>query len=1130
MDPLSFTACIITMVGLVAASSKKIYDLRDKLNNAPKDVEDLLEQLRTFESLLTELNTQLQDHQNSAPPQETLQQLWGSSVAQMERDVQSLQTILSKVEPLLEKKLKSSKMLLLARQILSEKEVEQYQRKIDTHCGTLTSIQAMVCGWVTYHSCEEYSESDILRLESRKLDKLSQSIIQLGDEDRTGFRTVSSQLSQSTSQLGAEFKDGLSRVSSQLTGTESANDVRHQTVLAHLDGHAKYDELNTEKMDEVLQQQGRSIDMNEAGFQAIQSSLIAASSSNSKDHNTTHAMLSQCQGHLQQILRNHITFGTVEHSVHLPSTRPKALDSATSETTVFWNHRFHRLPIGSLQIRLIQTRQTRDSRRSTPQVRTKSKIAVEFAPPRWLSRVAIRYSMKLNCDLIGSQWRWGATLEPLTVNYNSCFINAVKNLDVEGVRTSFAEGLAKPTHYMLDGFGQPMPWYWVRLESALNNDMLNSSSMPACEPTLIMLIINYLWCSNFWGKTVFRASKWFQAHIKSTFKCLTLFREFFFSRLLQKTALDERNLLRNHVNSYLKHGGRFLTAQSGVFEHVFIRSSLGRIDWFPDFLFNSSEPWLIDDFSSLQIRLIGILAHVDAVFHNRLKRELASYRTTASLGRTPFVDNLFETSFGTASIESHFRTLSQDQPYHFLSLLCRAGAIVMMKIFIAVGFDVNGGSWRTNLLGNAAATENIEVVCMLLEAGANGSLALKIFLDESEHLSDALFRRLLGMLVGTAGPASFESIQDLLCNILKSRRALHLHPKAPEIPLNRKGFGGGTINQAPWREYWYNYMFLAISGKRSFMVDLLLQNGAHANAQISHFIDCNGCWFESCTWITFSVMYGAASCTDVLIQHGADVTALDGADRSAIQLARINASASHPRRPSFGSWWTVTAEEDAETLVAAERAFGLKLQGTTNLEHYIQLSNEPTLQLPPRQDEPVSILRKTLERALATVLTPFQTAILHDRLRVLYLDIRKTWSLPFYEALLMRFIYVLSYILVLAWLIYAFIKGHKRIPMPSRSLLSAAAVLMLALVWGSSQMFVSWGAITAGSNCETDFWKLGYTWERLIAPERGPWTLRGNSEGVADRAGGDAGSGASGNSTPASQEKRGKRRHCSIRN
>ena len=146
MDPLSFTASLITVSGVVAVSSRKIRELRTKLKNAPKDVEKLLKQFRTFEGLLKELETQLQDHQNSVPPQETLQQIWGASLAQMQEDVQSLQAVLSKMEPLLKKKSGTSRVLLLARQVLSEKEVEKYQKKIDTHCVTLTSIQAMVCG------------------------------------------------------------------------------------------------------------------------------------------------------------------------------------------------------------------------------------------------------------------------------------------------------------------------------------------------------------------------------------------------------------------------------------------------------------------------------------------------------------------------------------------------------------------------------------------------------------------------------------------------------------------------------------------------------------------------------------------------------------------------------------------------------------------------------------------------------------------------------------------------------------------------------------------------------------------------------------------------------------------------
>ena len=311
-------------------------------------------------------------------------------------------------------------------------------------------------------------------MKSRKLGKVSASLVQLGDEDRAGFRTISSQLSQTASQLDSETKAGFSTVSFQHTASESANEARHQTVLAHLDHHADRDILNSEKMDEVFQQHVRSININEAGFQAVHSGLIAASSSSLKDHQTTHAMLSQCQGQLQQVLRNHVTFGMIGNGVHSPKPRARALNPI-AETTVFWNSFSYRMPIGMLKICLRKSRQDGNSTSSTSQIYTGSDISLRFVPPRWLSKVVIVYSMKLDYDLISDQWQWGATLRPMTVNYNPCFNNAVRNRDVEGMRRSFAEGLAHGTDYILESTGYPIPWYQVGLESAFSSEVLNTS-------------------------------------------------------------------------------------------------------------------------------------------------------------------------------------------------------------------------------------------------------------------------------------------------------------------------------------------------------------------------------------------------------------------------------------------------------------------------------------------------------------------------------------------------------------------------------------------------------------------------------------------------------------------------------
>ena len=522
-------------------------------------------------------------------------------------------------------------------------------------------------------------------------------------------------------------------------------------------------------------------------------------------------------------------------------------------------------------------------------------------------------------------------------------------------------------------------------------------------------------------------------------------------------GVDKRGILRTHLKNYSRHSGKVFTTQNSVFSDLFLGHGSCRMEWIPNCFFNSSEPWLVDEISSLDICLIGTIAHADAAFRDRLKKELASYRSPALLNRAHIIDNLFETAFGTAIIESHFRKLEEAKKYEFLALLCRTGSSSMVKPFIDTGVDING-DWRfKNLLGNAAAEGNMDVVCLLLEAGANASLAMGTFLSHSDYLSDPLFKRLLETLVDKARPISLEPPYDPFLSILKKSRALVSHPKGPEILLAQNVFSDTCLGTGICQtDFCNSYMYQAISSRNPSVVDLLLQNGARVDRLISdQFKHCEDYWLESCTWMTFSVICGAASCTDVLAQHGVDVTALDGSGRSAVQLAKMNAFASHPRfaiKPSDFYSFEITAEQDAETLAVVERAFNRRYRDKKSLDDHIILGDALALQPLQPEDIPRSMLRKTLDKFLGIYFTPTQTENLHIRLRGLYLEIKQAWSLSFYRALLMRFIYVLSYALLLILEILAFIKGHKRIPTPSRSLLSAVAVLMLALVWGSSEV------------------------------------------------------------------------------
>ena len=516
-----------------------------------------------------------------------------------------------------------------------------------------------------------------------------------------------------------------------------------------------------------------------------------------------------------------------------------------------------------------------------------------------------------------------------------------------------------------------------------------------------------------------------------------------------------------YIHKYLRRGGKLSRTRIPF-----------RVDlkYIPDLL-KSSEPWLVTDLSSFQICLIGAIAHVDAILRDRIQKTLASYRSPISSSRESFAINLFESLFSVASIKNKFCALEHGQKYAFMSLLCKKGSASMVKLFLDVGLDLNGAWQYSDPLGSAAAAGNTDVVDMLLGAGAESSCALKRFLEESDHLPNGIFSRILWTLMGNARPASIYRTKDPLISIMRSSRALSLLPNAPEILLSRRIFTDTGLGRGAARgPYHGSYLCYAITKGQHSVVDLLLQNGAIADALISDLFDCHEQWLASCTWITFSIQCGTAACTDVLIRHGADVTARDRSGKSAIQLAKMNVLASHPRYLPWlylGDFSRVTAEQDAETLAVVDRAFNDRFQGSRSLEEHIGSMNELPVQPPLQPRRPKSILRGIIDKALGKFLTTAQTERLH-RLEDFCVEARKTWSLSFPEALLIRFFYILSYTLLLGLETRAIINGQRGIRMPSRSLLSAVAFLTLIIIWSSSHFGFSWGLDAIRSESETE--------------------------------------------------------------
>ena len=212
-----------------------------------------------------------------------------------------------------------------------------------------------------------------------------------------------------------------------------------------------------QNVDEMRCEQMRAIEINEEGFQAVQSALVAAVSSNREAHESTHAMLRQ-QETLMQRLGNKLASEYSKDCLRWSHHRSNGWGS----TTFYRGTLYHSLPVGRLRISIKQTRQREGSEKPASPAGKELSISVTFVPPKWLTCLAVDYRMKLNYDSLEDQWHWGANLRPLTVNQNPFVIDALKKNDLVAIQKSFRGGLIHPTDYVLT-YVHVCPWYMVCL-------------------------------------------------------------------------------------------------------------------------------------------------------------------------------------------------------------------------------------------------------------------------------------------------------------------------------------------------------------------------------------------------------------------------------------------------------------------------------------------------------------------------------------------------------------------------------------------------------------------------------------------------------------------------------------------
>ncbi len=151
MDPMSasvafvgFAASLATLAALVVDSSRTLYNIRRKLKNAPEDIRRLSRQLTEFECLLLEVQERMRDHRVEYAAS-GIEMLFATAVNNMGKDMGDFGCTVQRLKGSLSAPASPRKLLgLRIRHILQEERVQEYQRLIASHIGTLTLLLEMV--------------------------------------------------------------------------------------------------------------------------------------------------------------------------------------------------------------------------------------------------------------------------------------------------------------------------------------------------------------------------------------------------------------------------------------------------------------------------------------------------------------------------------------------------------------------------------------------------------------------------------------------------------------------------------------------------------------------------------------------------------------------------------------------------------------------------------------------------------------------------------------------------------------------------------------------------------------------------------------------------------------------------
>ncbi|TAQ87739.1 hypothetical protein B7494_g3935 [Chlorociboria aeruginascens] len=218
MDPASaigVASSVVTFAIIVANGAKSLDHLRQKFQEAPRDLSRLKFTLNAHQALVVEMKVKLPKFEQINAPG-TLREWWRNQLGELELDVKCFATMVENME----QKAKSGAIRMRVSMALSEARINEYMQTLSRHCEIFTLMQSELIDF----------RSQILGIDllsnSRRLDSLSSEISAMKPAICEHFTGAGQKMIQATSQV----TEALGSVESRITHLMASHTLESRDI------------------------------------------------------------------------------------------------------------------------------------------------------------------------------------------------------------------------------------------------------------------------------------------------------------------------------------------------------------------------------------------------------------------------------------------------------------------------------------------------------------------------------------------------------------------------------------------------------------------------------------------------------------------------------------------------------------------------------------------------------------------------------------------------------------------------------------------------------------------------------------------------------------------------------------